>query len=31
MEESWNNRSIEKIDIRLLEALGVEERGHSTA
>ena len=26
-EETWNNRFIERIDIRLLETLGVEERG----
>jgi glucose-6-phosphate 1-dehydrogenase len=26
-EETWNSRNIERIDIRLLETLGVEERG----
>ncbi|MDP2654109.1 MAG: decarboxylating 6-phosphogluconate dehydrogenase [Candidatus Omnitrophota bacterium] len=26
-EKSWNNQSIERIDVRLLETLGVEERG----
>lgn len=26
-EKSWDNRSIERIDIRLLETIGVEERG----